>query len=92
MMSQNTNQVYIFSFVVFYAEQFSCPCFRSEKIKFQGMQSVCACFEKGFRENLSSTLRGQIVGFGICKRIPQQGRYLCSSFVPSFSLIIATKF
>ena len=28
-------------------------------------------------------LRGQFVYFGKYKRIPQQGRYLCSSFVPT---------
>ena len=38
------------------------------------------------------TLRGQTVYFVKCKRITQQGRSLCSSFVLSFSLIVPTKF
>ena len=39
-----------------------------------------------------TTLRGQIVHFVNCKRIPQQGRTLCFSVALSFSLIVLTNF
>ena len=41
---------------------------------------------------LRITLRSQTVLFGKCKRIPEQGRSLCSSFVIPFPLIVATNF
>ena len=42
--------------------------------------------------SINFSLRGQTVHFVHCKRIPQQGRSLCSSFVLSFSLIVPTIF
>ena len=41
---------------------------------------------------LCESLGGQTVHFVHCKRIPQQGRSLCSSFVLYFPLIVPTKF
>ena len=38
------------------------------------------------------SLQGQTVHFVHCKRIPQQGRSLCSSFVLYFPLIVPTQF